>query len=205
MRFPDGSGHAFRPAWASSFGGTWATRLSPTSEVEAALGADFAGGFSELQAEYAATPTCAQAAYRNTEAMCGVAVPLFDHCLPGEDISVDVDVVCEGDDVLGPRDGEIWTYRTLDIENAGTYYVLAVAGMKAQADGIELERCEGGCGSPPILVDIDDAVVEEPVDEVRFRSKSSSRPADTSSGSRDRRRSLPRCRSSSGARAASSA
>lgn len=137
-------------------------------EVEAALGADFAGGFSELQAEYAATPTCAQAAYRNAEAMCGVAVPLFDHCLPDEDISVDVDVVCEGDDVLGPRDGEIWTYRTLDIENAGTYYVLAVAGTKAQADGIELKRCEGGCGSPPILVDIYDDVVEEPVDEVPF-------------------------------------
>ena len=139
-----------------------------TDAVEAALGVGFDGGFPGLAKQYEGQAACAQPAYRDASLMCNVAAPLFETCGPEQDAMVEVNVDCSEGDVLGPRDGEIWTYRTMDIAAPGTYYILAQAETAAMANGLEIKRCSGGCDAPPILVDIYDSIVEEPVDEVPF-------------------------------------
>jgi len=129
---------------------------STAPEVEAALGAGVDGGFAALEDEYQAVPKCAQAAYRDAGPMCNVVAPLFDHCSPDEDTVVEVDVDCGGDDVLGPRKDEIWTYRRLDIVNSGSYTITAQGGADYLTDGITLKRCEGGCEAPPTAVQVFD-------------------------------------------------
>lgn len=121
-------------------------------DVELELGMALAGGFPVLEQEYEAVPTCAQVSYRDAEPMCNVAAPLFEQCTPNWDMSADiyVDVDCSNPDVLGPREDEIWTYRTFEILNAGTYSVLATSGSAEFAEGIVLKRCAGGCDSAPI-------------------------------------------------------
>jgi hypothetical protein len=102
--------------------------------------------------------------------MCDVAPPLFDGCAEGdgETALAEVHVECSAGDVLGPRDGEIWTYRTIDVTTPGSYYMLAVGGETAFDDGIEIKRCSGGCDAPPVLLDVYDDLVEEPIDDVPF-------------------------------------
>lgn len=135
------------------------------AEVEAGLGMGIDGGFAALEDAYQARPKCPQAAYRDAGLMCNVALPLFDHCSPDEDTIVEVGVDCTADDVLGPRQDEIWTYRTLDIVNGGKYTITAQGGADYLADGIEIKRCEGGCDSPPIAVEVfdEDEIFASPV------------------------------------------
>jgi hypothetical protein len=137
-------------------------------DVEAALGLGVDGGFAALEDEYQATSKCAQAAYRDAEPMCNVAAPLFEQCTPSWDPSADVyvNVDCSDSDVLGPRQDEIWTYRTFEILNAGTYHVLATASTEL-ANGIVLKRCGGGCQSAPITIPTlaeEDFLVQEDVE-----------------------------------------
>lgn len=138
-------------------------------DVEAELGMGVEGGFPVLEDEYEAVPTCAQASYRDAEPMCNIAAPLFEHCTPNWDMSSDlyVDVNCSNPDVLGPRQDEIWTYRTFEILNAGTYSVLATAGSDEFAEGVVLKRCASGCESAPIAFSTqgeDDFLAPEDVD-----------------------------------------
>ncbi|MBK8238797.1 MAG: hypothetical protein IPK74_24995 [Deltaproteobacteria bacterium] len=125
-------------------------------KVEVELGRGVEGGFPALDAAYAAEPACAQSSYRNAEPMCNVATPLFEQCTSSWDASADVeiDVDCADAAVLGPRDDEIWTYRTLEVPRAGTYTLLATAQADQVAGGLVLKRCAGGCEAAPIAFSI---------------------------------------------------
>ncbi len=126
-------------------------------DVEAALAMGVRGGFPALEQQYEATPKCARASYRDAESMCNVAAPLFDRCSPDEDTIVDVAIDRASEDVLGPREEEIWAYRTFEIVNSGVYRVLAVRGGAVYLpEGLEIKPCGGGCDSPPISIEVFD-------------------------------------------------
>lgn len=124
------------------------------AEVQAVLGVGIEGGFAAIERRYEAAPRCPQASYRNAEPVCEVAGPLFESCSAEWDAAPDIEinVECSGLDVLGPRDGEIWAYRTFEVSNAGSYRILSTAGSRAVADGLVIKRCVGGCEATPIVV-----------------------------------------------------
>lgn len=105
-------------------------------DLEAALGLEFA----ELMADYTTSPECRSAQYRWPITEC-TGAPLAAR-LGRWDLVEQLD--CERDDVIGPRVGDQWTVRTIEVPAAGRYRITVTAAENAGAL-VEVGHCSPGC------------------------------------------------------------
>jgi hypothetical protein len=115
---------------------------SLSSAMEDATGLTLAD-WDERFGEY---PVCEHARFRDPTAACET-VQTVQRCDAGEDADIEVHVGCEDEDALGPRDGEIWTYRAIEIENAGAYSFFVLPNPEMLEGRVEIKQCVGGCDS----------------------------------------------------------
>lgn len=103
-------------------------------------------GLQEWEAAFEGYPVCDHAEFRDASAACR-SVPLVPRCVDGMVASIEVHVGCDDELALGPRDGEIWTYRAIDIPESGTYVLSILPDLEMKGGSVELKQCAGGCGS----------------------------------------------------------
>lgn len=123
------------------------SRTTTTSQFDTALrestGVDL-DGWDQMLSAY---PACTHAEYRNASAACDSS-PLVARCdADNSPIAIEAYVGCDDPLTLGPRDGEIWTYRTFEIERDGTYTFSIGPDLAMQGGRVDLKQCSGGCGS----------------------------------------------------------
>ena len=56
-------------------------------------------------------------------------------------------IACEDAGTLGPRDGEIWNYLAIEVEDDGKYWISGYSPVAASFERIEVKECALGCGS----------------------------------------------------------
>lgn len=105
-------------------------------DLEAALGLEFV----ELMADYASYSDCSSAEYRWPITECTGSPLLAKHGV----WNIVEDLDCERSDVIGPRVGEQWTVRTIDVPAPGKYRMTVTASERAGAL-VELGHCSPGC------------------------------------------------------------
>lgn len=122
------------------------SRTTSTSQLDTSLEAETGRGLVEWSDALKSYPACTQAEYRNASAACQ-SVPLVARCADGRDAPIEVHVGCDDEHTLGPRDGEIWAYRAIELEQTGTYVLAIGPDLEMKAGSVELKQCTGGCGS----------------------------------------------------------
>jgi len=101
----------------------------------------------EWATQFASYPACEHREYRDPMPTCQ-SVPTVARCDGGEAIEIEQYVACDDEQTLGPRDGEIWKYIAVEIEQAGTYSLFVPPDLETMQQGtVTLEECRGGCGS----------------------------------------------------------
>lgn len=98
--------------------------------------------YAQLLADYAEYPECDNLSYRWPVLECASPPSPWTGCA----WETTVTVGCESDGVIGPRSGEIWTSRTVEVPNHGVYYVTVLGDPDASAF-VEFARCDVGCSS----------------------------------------------------------
>lgn len=111
-----------------------------SAALRAALGAATGLGFDELAADYASYPECTNRQYRWPIMECSFSTTAWNGC--AWEVHVPVDCGLEG--ALGPRDGEVWTVRVVDIP-AEADYRLVTFGDPAERAYVEVGGCTVGC------------------------------------------------------------
>lgn len=102
----------------------------------------------DLLADYADYPSCTHHTFRWPITECAHGAPI--DAADGK-WTIDADLDCRRDDVLGTRVGEVWTARTLEIPEVGTYR-LSVSGSDEDSAFVELGHCSPGCAPDKGLV-----------------------------------------------------
>ncbi len=100
--------------------------------------------WEEIREDYEREPTCSQSQYRYPLAACAQPVALRGRC--NETVKLAQTVDCNDPNTLGPREGGIWTYILLEVEQDGEYEVNAVDPEHSYL-ALELKECALGCGS----------------------------------------------------------
>lgn len=109
--------------------------------IEATTGVPFA----QIRQAYALEPTCGQGQYRYPLFACEEPVALRARC-DGE-VSVVETVACDDSTTIGPRDGEIWKYLALEVEQDGEYLITAYDQAEESFLPLEVKDCSMGCES----------------------------------------------------------
>lgn len=103
--------------------------------------------FGEWATDFAAYPACEHREYRDPTPACR-SVRTVARCDGADAVEIEEYVGCADEETLGPRDGEIWKYVGVEIEQAGTYSLFLPPDLEAMQQGtVTLEECRGGCGS----------------------------------------------------------
>jgi hypothetical protein len=110
-----------------------------------ALGEIFASAYgktvAEVITEYEASyALCDHAVYRRPGAECELPVAVtLDCATPPTEVLMDV--ACEGESIIGPRDDEIWTSVVVDVAESGSYYVYSLGAPASEADWLRFKSC----------------------------------------------------------------
>ncbi len=99
------------------------------------------GAWNESLDAYGA---CDHAVFRNPIAACD-SVRTVQWCVSGESVPIEEWVGCSDEETLGPRDGEIWKYVSIDIEIEDTYVLFIEPQPVADGSVVRLKECRGGC------------------------------------------------------------
>lgn len=102
--------------------------------------------FDELRQDYEHEPTCGQARYRYPLFACEQPVDLRARCDETVTLAEPIRIECDDPGTIGPRDGEIWTYLALEVEQDGEYLVTAFDPMSSFSR-LEIKECALGCDS----------------------------------------------------------
>ncbi len=109
------------------------------ADVEEAFGLPY----QVVLADYAEYPRCRQEEFRWPVAECAAgAFVAANHGV----WTIDADLNCLRNDVLGPRVSEDWTLRTFEVTRTGLYTV-SVSGDDGDFTFVELGHCSPGCAS----------------------------------------------------------
>jgi hypothetical protein len=103
--------------------------------------------FEVLRRQYDSEPTCTQAQYRHPVVGCEGPFARRVRCDATDVAGMSERIACDDAATLGPRDGEIWKYLGLEVENDGEYWVSAHSPVAASFERIEVKECALGCGS----------------------------------------------------------
>jgi hypothetical protein len=107
--------------------------------IEATTGVPFA----EIRQAYALEPTCGQAQYRYPLIACEEPAALRARC--DREVSVVETIACDDLTTLGPRDGELWKYLGLEVENDGEYLITAYDEAEESFQPLVVKECAIDC------------------------------------------------------------
>jgi hypothetical protein len=102
--------------------------------------------FDELRQDYELEPSCEQAQYRYPMFACEQPVDLRARCDETVTLAEHIRIACDDPGTIGPRNGEIWTYLALEVEQDGEYLVTAFDPTTSFSP-LAIKECALGCDS----------------------------------------------------------
>lgn len=115
-------------------------------ELDAAMLAILGTSAEGIAKEFALEPECDHAVFRKPAHSCEQARKVV-WCATGKNVHMEETVDCGDTETLGPRDGEIWKYVAVEIDQPGTYWLAVDGEENPEAAFIDVKACAGGCGS----------------------------------------------------------
>lgn len=153
------------PAIHYGVAGRWMSRLAARGELvelEALLRrTDLSSSYRDLEDEFAGAfgrsldedfaafgeeEPCDQREFRHPVHACAAA-PRVQWCADGVSLPITRTLSCSDEDALGPRDGEVWTYVTIDVGSSPITSIFVESRADAVGSYVEAQECAAGCGS----------------------------------------------------------
>lgn len=141
---------------------TETTYASTSDDAIAALERVTGMEYADLLDDYAeADPFCDKPQwYRYPLFPCDAPEALRPRCNGDAAIEIEVPLSCDDPSVLGPREGEVFSYVAVDIPADG-YYTITAAPRDAGFRGrVELKQCELGCSSRSAVFPYNDLALD---------------------------------------------
>ncbi len=122
------------------------SEAAPGQGVEAAFVAAYGQTLEAFVAEYEREPQCQQVRWRRPLLECSARPEPW----VGGEVRIEGVLECGGLGTVGPRSERMWTYRTLEIEDTGSYALSTSLGAEDDAV-VRLVECDAGCGDATIV------------------------------------------------------